>query len=223
MDQTIGVLKEHSLHAYIKDYLADKEYQEIKIGSRYADVYKDNIIYEVQTRSFNNLRAKLDDFLPSYKVQIIYPICVNKLIYLYDDKGVLLKEQKSPKHENPFKLFIELYKIKSYLDNKNLSLRIIGLDVKEFRMPKERHYYKQQKYVRTDQVPNKILYDISLYNKEDIISLFDVPLANFTSKDFAKAYKYTVNKACTILNVLYSMNVLTREKIGRCYYYNINK
>ena len=223
MDKTIGVLKEHSLHAYIKNYLADIKYQEVKIGKRFADVYKDGVIYEVQTRSFNALRNKLDDFLKDYKVEVIYPISINKRIYLYDEMGELIKEQKSPKHEHPLKICIELYKIKSYLKNPNLSFRVIGLDVNEFRMPKERHYYKQQSYVRNDQVPNKIINDISLYNKEDFINLFDKELTDFTTKDFAKAYHFSENKASTILNVLTYLEVITRFKKGRCYIYNLNK
>ena len=50
----IGIQKEHTLHRVIKFYLSnDLANHEIPIGKRFADVKIDNVVYEVQTKSFN--------------------------------------------------------------------------------------------------------------------------------------------------------------------------
>ena len=82
----IGLLKEHTLHRVLKFYFSlDESNHEIKIGRMYADVVLDNHIYEIQTKSFNTMRNKLDNFLKDYQVTIVYPIALNKTIYLTNE------------------------------------------------------------------------------------------------------------------------------------------
>ena len=77
----IGVLGEKKLHSILKYYIeSDDLYHEIRINGFFADIYKDNVIYEIQTSSFNKLRSKLNSFLDEYNVNIIYPIPYNKWI-----------------------------------------------------------------------------------------------------------------------------------------------
>ena len=58
-EQVIGIQKEKILHKTLKYYLCpDDTKHEIKItkenkGVLYADILLDNVIYEIQTRSFN--------------------------------------------------------------------------------------------------------------------------------------------------------------------------
>ena len=71
----IGTLKEKTLHAVLKNfYEPDISCQEIKIGRFVADILHENQIIEIQTRSFNSMRKKLDNFLGLYPVTIVYPI-----------------------------------------------------------------------------------------------------------------------------------------------------
>ena len=93
---TIGVQQEKILHRTIKYYLEkDEQYHEIKVGKMFADIKKDNLIYEIQTAHFNSLRHKLDVFLPDYQVKVVYPIAYNKTIHLINSLGEI-SIRKSP-------------------------------------------------------------------------------------------------------------------------------
>ena len=76
-EQIIGIQQEKILHRTLKYYLCNNDaYHEIKIkksekGILYADICIDNNIYEIQTKSFNAMRKKLDVFLKVYNVTIL--------------------------------------------------------------------------------------------------------------------------------------------------------
>ena len=65
----IGTLSEKTVHAVVKNYYEpDEDKQEIPIEGMYADIFTGNEIIEIQTRSFDQVRKKLDRFLPEYHV-----------------------------------------------------------------------------------------------------------------------------------------------------------
>ena len=67
----IGTLKEKTLHAVLKNfYEPDISCHEIKIGRFVADILHENQVVEIQTRNFNSMRKKLDNFLKLYTVTI---------------------------------------------------------------------------------------------------------------------------------------------------------
>ena len=83
----IGIQKEKILHKTLKYYLcSDESKHEIKIkksnsGILYADVYDNEMIYEIQTRGFDKLRDKLSEFLIEHKVTIVHAVAHKKNIY----------------------------------------------------------------------------------------------------------------------------------------------
>ena len=212
----IGLLQEHTLHRVLKFYLSsDEANHEIQIGRMYADVVLNNHIYEIQTKSFNVIRNKLDLFLKDHDVTIVYPIALNKIIYLTNEFGELISTKKSPKHGGPLDIFWELYKIKNYLLNNNLHFKILMLDIDEFRMQKEKTWKSRKGFERENQIPRKInyIYEInSPSDFKDILLKYNLKEV-FTSKDFSKSTKLTIKKATTTLNVLYYLNIV--ERIGK--------
>ena len=212
----IGLLKEHTLHRVLKFYLSlDDANHEIKIGRKYADVVLDNHIYEIQTKSFNLMRKKLEFFLKEHEVTIVYPMALNKVIYLTNDYGELVSVKKSPKHANPLEIFWELYKIKNFLLDKNLHFKILMLDIDEYRIEKEKTWKRRKGFERENQVPKKInhIYDINTTSDfKDLLLKYNLKEV-FTSKDFSKSTKLNIKKATTALNVLTHLKVV--ERIGK--------
>lgn len=94
----IGTLSEKRLHLVLKKYFCDDEAKhEVKLGLYFLDIFNDEII-EIQTRSMNKLRNKLDYFLDDYKVTIVYPIAHTKWMQWIDEAtGEVTKRRKSPK------------------------------------------------------------------------------------------------------------------------------
>lgn len=212
----IGLLQEHTLHRVLKFYLSiDETFHEIKIGRMYADVVLENHIYEIQTKSFNLMRKKLEVFLQNHDVTIVYPMALNKTIYLTNEFGELVSVKKSPKHANPLEIFWELYKIKNFLLDKKLHFKILMLDIDEYRIEKEKTWKSRKGFERDNQVPKMInhIYDINSSNDfKDMLLKYNLKEV-FTSKDFLKSTHLTIKKATTALNVLTHLNVV--ERIGK--------
>lgn len=79
----IGTLGEKTLHAALKAYYEpDAESHEIKIGRYIADIVGENGIIEIQTRSFDKLRKKLEAFLSVAHVSVVYPVAAVKKTFM---------------------------------------------------------------------------------------------------------------------------------------------
>ena len=230
--EVIGIQKEKILHKTLKYFLEpSSDFHEIKVskntkGVLYADILKDNHIYEIQTRGFNNLRSKLDVFLKTYQVTIVHPIAYIKHIYKISETGEIEGPKKSPKKGSAFLVFHELYKIKQYLNDPNLSIKILLLNMDEYRHIVPKKHYKSSGSIKEVQIPTEYVKEINLSSKTDYINLLDtlnLPI-EFTSSMFAKATKLTLPKATTALNVLNHLEAVIRiGKDGRKYLYRINK
>lgn len=223
----IGILSEKNVHSILKSYLeVDNNYHEIKIGNYYADIMKDNHIYEIQTRSFDKLRGKLDAFLKDYDVTIVYPIDHKKwILWINKDSGIVEEKNLSKRTGNINLIFKELYKIKSFLLNERLHLKIMLIDLEETRILDG--YSKDLKKSSTKL--NK--YPLDLYDEVDILSKGDyykfIPEGlpfEFTSKEYAKKGKIRISDAQIALNILFYLGTVNRTgKIKNNYLYQINK
>ena len=227
MRNAIGVLVEKNVHSIIKLYLEpNKDYHEIKVETFYADIKKDNHIYEVQTRSFDKLRCKLDYFLANYDVTIVYPIDHKKwILWINKDSGIVEQKNLSKRTGNINLIFKELYKIKSYLDNPRLHLKIMLIDLEETRILDG--YSKDLKKGSTKL--NK--YPLDLFDEVDIITINDykkfIPEGlnkDFISKEYAKMAKIRVSDAQIALNILNHLGIVIRiGKDKNQYIYQISE
>ena len=87
LQKGIGTLSEKTVHAVLKNfYEPDPSHQEIPIENYVADILRDNEIIEIQTRSLNAMRRKLDCFLSHYPVTIVHPIIHTKWICWIDEQ-----------------------------------------------------------------------------------------------------------------------------------------
>lgn len=219
----IGTLAEKSLHAILKNYYEPNEdRQEIPIENYVADIFADGEIIEIQTRQFDKMRGKLAAFLPLYPVTIVYPIPHEKwLIWIDDESGSLSKKRKSPRKGNPYLVFPELYKIKAYLKDPNLRLRLVLLDVEEYKLLNGWSKDRKKGASRYDRIPTELVREIALDCPQDFLQFVPFELEGaFTSKEFAAAARIPLSLAQTVLNILYHVEAVARVgKRGRLYLY----
>lgn len=223
----IGTLSEKSLHAILKNYLEpDESKQEIKIGNNYADIYnEDGEIIEIQTKQFNKLRKKLTYFLKDYKVTVVYPIAYKKWIFwVDDDTAEVSKGRKSPKTGVYYQAFIELYRIKSYLNNPNLKIKIILVDIEEYRHLNGWSKDRKRGSYCMDRIPTRIEKELEINSIEDYKKLLPPGLEEeFTSKEFSKLAKIPQRLGQVSLNILFEVKAVKRVgKRGRSFLYSIN-
>lgn len=213
---TIGTLSEKTVHAILKNYYeSDEDKQEIPIENYIADIYTQGEIIEIQTRQFNKIRNKLAAFLPLYPVTVVYPIPREKwIIWIDQESGELSQKRKSPLKGNPYTAFPELYKIKNFLKDPNLKLRLVLMDMEEYKLLNGWSKDKKKGASRFDRIPTELIKEVEIDCPEDYIQFVPAELEEaFTSKDFAKAAHISTSLAQTVLNILHYMG--TVERIGK--------
>lgn len=220
----IGTLGEKTLHAVVKNYVEPEEdFHEVPLEGYVADVYRDGRVIEIQTANFNTMRSKLAAFLPLYHVTIVYPVPATKwLRWLDEETGEITDRRKSPKKGTPYAVFHELYKIKPFLKEPNLSIHILLIDMEESRFLNGWSRDRKKGSCRHDRIPVELVEEIHLDCVEDYRMLIPPELENFNSKDYAKATKLTISKAQTALNILYYLGVVDRVgKKGNSFIYEV--
>lgn len=221
----IGTLKEKTVHAILKDYYApDKDMQEIPVNGYVADIFTGSEIIEIQTANFNKIREKLDSFLPEYPVTIVYPIPhIKWLSWIDEQTGECSPLRKSPVKGNIYRAFYELYKIKSYLPDKNLRLCFPLLDVEEYRLLNGWSRDKKKGSCRYDRIPVSMVDEIRFDRIEDYMQLIPYELEEpFTAGEFAKAVKIRREEAGRVLHILNYLNIIEKcGSKGRAYAYKV--
>ena len=223
--QGIGTLSEKTIHAVLKNYYApDMEMHEIPIENFVADIYTGDEIIEIQTRAFQKMRRKLDTFLPLYPVTIVYPIPHMKwLSWIDEESGEASPKRKSPKKGSAYMAFPELYKIRPYLQNENLHLKIALIDMEEYRLLNGWSRDKKKGSERYDRIPVKFVEEVCIDRKEDYLQFvpYDLP-EPFTAKEFAKHAKINARLAGVVLLILNDLGIVSRVgKKGNAYLYEV--
>ena len=223
----IGTLSEKTLHAVLKLYYEpDEDKHEVAMSGYYADIYTDKGIIEIQTRQLNKLRDKLSVFLQDYHVTVVYPLPFNKwLSWVNPDNGEVQGRRKSPRHFTEYDAFYELYKIKIYLKNPNLSINLVLMDMEEYKLLNGWSYDKKRGSTRYDRVPAGIRRIVKFDRIEDYMQLVPADLKeDFTVKDFAMAAGVSVEASRYTLNILNYLEIVKRTgRVKNGYVYNVTE
>ena len=219
----IGTLSEKTLHAILKNfYEPDEDKQEIPIDRFVADIFTGQEIIEIQTGQFNRMRDKLTCFLKEYPVTIVYPVARERWLHWIDEEtGEVSKGRKSPKKGNEYSAFVELYRIKMFLTEPNLKIKIVLLDMDEYKILNGWGKQKKNNASKYDRIPNRFVEEVCIERKEDYLQFipYDLP-EPFTSKEYAKAIKCNDRVAGVALNLLNHLEVVKRVgKKGNAFLY----
>ena len=213
---TIGRLGEKSLHKIIKFYLEpDESFHEIKYLGSVADIKNAQGVYEIQTRSTEKLIPKLDKFLSETPVTVVIPLATEKTVrWLDTESGELTEPRKSPRHENEYTVLRELYKIRSFLNNKNLRVKLLYLRVEEYRYLNGWDKERKRGSTRMERIPLELLDEREFCTPRDYASLIPESLSEvFTSKELVKAAKIPQRISSYATAALVHAGVI--EKIGK--------
>ncbi len=219
----IGTLGEKTVHSVLKYYLSPNYLNhEIKVGGFVADICTENEIIEVQTRNFDKLRRKLPMFLTFAPVTIVYPIPNIKWIrWVNPQTGEISPRRKSPKPGSPYSIFPELYKIKDYLVNPNLKLKIMMMDLEEYRFLDGWSTDKKKGSTRSDRIPTELIKELDIQGAAGYQLLIPEDLDyEFTARDYKKVSGQSIQVSRTALHVLNYIGTIERTgKKGNAYIY----
>ena len=212
----IGTYKEKTLHSAVKFLLEpDVTCHEIRHGKLIADIENEHGIIEIQTRSFNNMRSKLEFFLKDKTVTIVYPYAsVKWLMWLDPETGEISKKRKSPRKMSFFDAFYELYKIRAFLLEPNLNILLLGLELEETRLLTGWSDDRKKGSARFDRYPVSIKESLHLKTPEDYIWLIPANIPSpFTASDYAEYAKVSSRTAYSAISCLKELGVI--RKIGK--------
>ncbi len=223
----IGTLGEKSTHAVLKRYYEpDVNCHEVPVGSFVADIVGENGIIEIQTRQFNKLLKKLEQFLEFSRVTVVYPVSAKKsIIWIDPETGEVAERRASSKKGKVYDILPELYRIKYTLDNPRLSVRICMLEVEELRLLDGYSKDRKKGATKGDRIPTALLDEIVLDSPYDHrIFLPEGLKADFTSADYAKAARIPLKNAQVGLNLLTYLGLVVRTGEGprKTIIYNTN-
>lgn len=224
----IGTLNEKRLHAIIKNYICDdKSKQEITVfdGNKKsriaADVLVDNNIFEVQTGGFFPLRSKIARYLDEtdYHVTVVAPVAAVKYLRWIDpESGSISERHKSPKKAGVTSIAKELYWIKDFLSHKRFSLKILLLEMEEYRMQDGWGNGGKRGSNRFDRVPITLIGEVDLASPDDYAFYFlpeNLP-QKFTVAEYSRATAIRGRSAYSAVKMLCELGLLEfDEKIGR--------
>lgn len=223
--KSIGTLGEKTLHAVLKNYYEPhSENHEIKLGRFVADIVNDSGVIEIQTRQFNKLLTKLENFLEFCDVTVVYPLPAEKYVCWLDPvTGQVGEKHRSPKKYRIYDAFPELYKIKYTLDNPRFHLCICFLKIDEIRSLNGWSDNKKRGSTRFDRIPCDIIEEVRFDRTEDYRRFIPDSLPKrFTSAHYAKACRISKPLASVGLNLLNYLGLVKRvDKVGNSYVYEI--
>ena len=110
MSEHIGILRERSLHASVKQWYAlPGDLLEERVGGYVVDIVRDGsiardrqLLIEIQTRGFAPLKRKLRRLTEEYEVLLVHPIPREKwILRLAADEETVIGRRKSPKRGWP--------------------------------------------------------------------------------------------------------------------------
>lgn len=123
----INTYNETDLHKTLKALFCPKDAktEQPLLGSICDILCVDGTVIEIQTAHLTALRLKLEKFLPTHKVEIVYPIATESIISVLNKDGTEQYHRKSPKKGVFFQIFRELAGIYHLFETKRLKLKVV--------------------------------------------------------------------------------------------------
>lgn len=236
----IGTLREKRLHMVIKHYLSgDPAYEEVPIhelsgaGRRrdcVADVrLPDGHIFEVQTGGFYPLRRKLALYMEhtDSPVTVVHPLPYIKYLSWIDPAdGQVLSRRRSPRRAHVTAVAKELYWLSDQIGDPRFTLRLLLLEIEEFRMKDGWGRDGKRGSNRYERIPTALHDQIDLNTPADYAAYFlppalaATPCLPFTAADYARVTGIRGRATYGTLHLLEKLRLIREDGIAgrsRCY------
>jgi len=219
----INTYNESDLHNDIKGYLSQPgDLLEEPYKGFVIDIKRDDLLIEIQTKSLNALRKKMDKLLNLNRIRIVHPIIRHKEILLLSSDNTQLHKRASPKHGHITDIFEEMIYIYDLFSHMNLEILLLLVSIQEIRKDDGKGSWRR----RGVSIINSKLKEIhESHLIKDGIQLFKflpnhITDSRFTTKDLSAAMGITMNRAQKICYCLRKMKLIEAiSKQGRLMIY----
>ncbi len=224
----IGTLTEKSLHAALKQYLAQPgDRFEVRCEGYVIDIMRGQSengleLIEIQTRSFSALKKKLANLLAEeYTVRLVHPIAAKKWICRLGQDGDIVSRRKSPKKGTSLQLFGELVYIPHLLPDERFSVEVLLTHEEEIRINDGAGSWRRQGWSIYDRRLLEVIERQRFDKPTDLLALLpeDLP-EQFTTRHIATGSGQRLRIAQQMAYVLRNLSLIEQAgKQGNAYLY----
>jgi hypothetical protein len=186
----IGTLMEGSLHAALKEWYAlPGDVLEAPVENYVVDLYRDELLIEIQTSNFAGIRKKLLDLTERYTVRLVYPIACEKwIVRMSADGQALIGRRKSPKRGRLEHVFDELVRFPQLVACPRFSLEVVLTQEEEVRWNDGRGSWRRKGWSIQDRRLLAVVDQVLLSLPSDFLTLLPPDLPEpFTNRELANA------------------------------------
>jgi hypothetical protein len=184
----IGTLREKHLHAALKRWYARPgDRAEIAVDGYVIDLVRDDLLIEIQTRGFSELRPKVSALLAAgHRVRIVHPIAVDRWIVRVDADGVFLGRRRSPSHGDPADLAPALVSIPDLLADPGFEIEVLLIADEEYRRHEAGRCWRRRGWTVVERRLVGVVDRVLLAQPADLLRLLPDGLPErFTTADIA--------------------------------------
>ncbi len=186
----IGTLGEKPLHASLKRWYARPGDQiEVPFEGYVIDLVRDELLIEIQTRSFSSMKSKLTTLLGlGHQIRIVHPIAMDRWIVKVDEAGDVLSRRRSPKHESALDVFSELVSFPHLMVQTGLELELVLVNDEEIRQHRIDGPWRRKGWTVVERRLVEVVETLRIATPGDLASLLPAGLGEtFTTTDLATA------------------------------------
>ncbi len=222
----IGTLNENLLHAALKTWYAGPEAAtEVRVDGYVIDIVQGNLLVEIQTRGFSQMKRKLAALTAEHAVRLVHPVAREKwIVKLPLVDGDPSSRRKSPKRGAVVDVFRELVSFPHLLAHPNFSLEVLLIQEEEVRRFDGRRGWRRKGWVTEGRRLLDVVERRLFEGPGDMAALLPDELADpFTTGDLSKALRCPRRLAQQMAYCLRAMGVITQVgKRGSAYLYTQN-
>lgn len=211
----IGTLRESSLHAALKQWLAvPGDAFEVEVEGYFIDIERSGTLLEIQTRNFAAMRRKLGALVERYPIHLFHPIAQEKyIVQLARDATTPTKRRKSPRKGQVTDIFRELVSLPELMEHPNFSLTVVLTREEEIQTRGRGGSWRRKGWKIIDRKLLEVMSTTDFATPQDFLKFVPTSLTEpFTTRDLAKAGHYPIDLAQKMTYCLRRMNAL--EAVG---------
>lgn len=212
----IGLAKERSLHAAIKEWYAQPgDVFEAGVDGYVIDLLRplgpdgQKLLIEIQTRNFTAIGPKLRALVSRYPVRLVYPIPRLKTIIRITAEGEVSSRRRSPKTGTVLDLFSELIRIPQLINEPNFSIEVLLIQEEEIRRADGRGSWRRKGVSIADRRLVAVEERLLFKERDDFRRFLppELPIP-FSNKEYARCCRCTIYQARKLTYSLKKMGLL---------------
>ncbi len=152
-----------------------------------VDILRDELIIEIQTANFAQIRKKMRELVKGHRVRLVLPIAQDKwIVKLPKTKRGKTERRKSPKHGSFEDVFSELVSFPDLITHENFELEVALTQEEELRRMDKRRRWRRGGWVTVERRLLAVTGQLTIRNGSDLLDLLPPELPDeFRTSDIA--------------------------------------